>query len=254
MQNIKGAIESFVERNKCFAAAISCVLFVGAAFIAGWQNAAIVGFLALVVLLAFDHVKRFVVELRLKKAGPFEFDPLAEANKQAVRITAEVVQSPEFKDKLSPDMVDKAVKRAVDNVVTGKVYEDSVQKILDELGVSYERNVPFLFRKNVVDFDFVVPSRGGEKIVIESKYSSVGKLNDSVIDNFLKQASHVKAYAFGARLLVVTNAKLSDEQMAKLSDAGVPVDVLDGLQHPVEIYSRLRMYFRQNKPESLYTS
>lgn len=229
---------------------IACLLFVLISAIRDWQIAAIVAFISLFAIISFEILKRVVIELGLKKLWGVEFDRDFRGEtevKEAIKteLNEKIKNVTCFNTQTINDIVDKSI----DNATNGYAYHTYIGKILNILGVKFTSEKEYSDQNSFARFDFIVKMEDDTDLIIEAKFCNRRRIPFSTINNLCKLAKLAKAYSAKTRFLIITNAKISEEQVKELKLAFESTDVMDDTGLQSQIYDNLRLYFINKPPK-----
>lgn len=199
-----------------------------------------VGFLLLIIFLAFERIKLLVFDLNIKKIYGIEF---RENLKEEVR---EKVQ--EGRPGTDTELIDLITETTLNNISGSQypalTYEGIVSYAIENAGIPYQTNLLVKGTNKTVQIDFLATIDHEVTLGIEAAYTNNRYLHKSVTDRTLNIFNESKSILGLKHFLLITNATITLNDQKKLKEQVPSIDYIDKALSPEDISSKLREYIK----------
>ncbi|MGE4351551.1 MAG: hypothetical protein AB7E52_05105 [Bdellovibrionales bacterium] len=216
-----------------FYAFISIGMLIGVSIHEGYHLGMLVGFLIIFVLFYFEHIKRIIIELNIKKIFGVEFNDRViqniqqEAEQMGITLSKEDIRT----------VSDIALNQISGIANKGRYYEEEVGYALQDLGINIQRNLSWSKDGKKFIVDFVGEIYGSKVIGIEAAYSSSRYLPHEKIDQVIALAKSFKEVDDMLCFVLVTNTQIKDIDKKYIAENEPLIEIIENVISPDGILS-----------------
>lgn len=223
-------------------AALIVVTFTVISIAVKYNLGMLIGFLVLFVFFTFDRIKKLIFDMNVRKIFGIEF---GESERELIKekVREDVVNRGIG---LSTDEIDTVTEAALNQVTgvayKGRFYNELVLYALKNIDIHFVTNLSGAVANDRFSVDFVVDSKGGRVIGIESVYSDRRYLSHDKIQQVIKTVDVFKKADNLSHFVLITNSEVKEEDKKLLQEQLPSIDVIENTVSPDGVFSRLNDY------------
>lgn len=239
---LKKFFSNLLEKWKDVVAAFVVMALIVTSIKVQYDIGMLVGFLIFFIFLTFDHVKRIIFDMNVKRIFGIEFGE-KEKDQVKEKVREEVGR---HGIRLRPDEIDVVTEAALNQITgvayKGRYYEEMILYALKDLNATFSYKAVGSVGVDHFTVDFLVESDNDRVVGIEAAYSDRPFLTRDKIDQVIRTADILKKVDNLSYFVLITNSQVREEDKERLQAQRPPIDTIENIVSPDGILSRIQDY------------